>query len=59
LRFRNAVHENLHSIDPSCPLNLSRSPWIAHHYGKVHREKIFQKGDTRSSHWQKENPGTA
>ena len=46
LRFRNRVHEELLSIDPSHPVAQIRGEWVIHHYGKVGERALLRaKGD--------------
>ena len=46
LRFRNRVHEELVSTDPSRPLRQAAGDWVIHHFGKVGADDVLRaKGE--------------
>jgi len=46
LRFRNPVHEELQSLEPSKPLVQGEGCWVIHHYGKADEKARLQaKGE--------------
>jgi tetratricopeptide (TPR) repeat protein len=46
LRFKNAVHEELHTVDPGLPFVEAHATWIIHHYGKADEQsRVRAKGE--------------